>query len=205
MKVLTVSSYQLLRRGLQHGTCFIFATENNINKCQGCVGRTSFSPWLSPHSLREGLVKFSRAWQCPPPCLSEPRQCCLFQAWQLSMPESSLRSFTALLSLNTPLGWESLWHDCWQICVRLVKHKGPPCDYSYERSGDSFLVLTIETGSRASGLLLLFAFAAACNGLTPNCPCSAISGQSVLLTQRHTCPEEPTVKSRHQDSEGYKY
>lgn len=28
---------------------------------------------------------------------------------------------------------------------------------------------------------------------------------SVLLTQRHTCPEEPTVKSRHQHSVGNKY
>lgn len=49
-----------------------------------------------------------------------------------------------------------------------------PCDYSDKLSGDSDLNISIE--SRASRLLLIFGFVAACDGLAHYCLCSTISG-----------------------------
>lgn len=70
--------------------------------------------------------------------------------------------------------WESLLHDCCWICIRFVKHTGPLCDYSDKLSGDPDLSILIQ--SRAYRLLLIFGFAAACDGLAHYCLSSAISG-----------------------------
>lgn len=177
MKAPTGSSYELLRRGLQHWQRFIFATENDIEKCQGCVGvHILFSlAFPTPVKRRSSEVFESLAVST---AASEWTQTVLIilgmAAFCVGVIAAVIHSSSAIR--NHSEGRRVSCVSAGGFALDLLNIHVPRVIIQLSNQVIHFLFLSIQIRSRASRLLLIFVFAAAFNGLTHYCSCHAISG-----------------------------